>query len=365
MAVLGPNDLKQYAIPATWDATLLKNATLQSGETYEQLITDIAGGLAIANGDLMKDPLVAGMVRVTNDPAVEYGIGATNPFERHTERSEPDAQRGAMTGHMLPLIPWDGKLGWTWDFLRKARRSQIDYDIELKMLALRDLFHQQVLTRHFKSTYDAVGTGKSVPYADGGTADSTYVPRPVPERGGTFLYTHNHFLRLDGITQANLETAVAHLWEHGIDAPYDLLVAQADIASWSNTTNVTGWVKRPDTLIRYGVQTDLANVAGDYIGVVETTYGACRVRATGRIPTKYWSVYKSEGQNDPRNPLLVQESAQYGLGAVLLAGDHIRQFPLENAILFVEIGVGVNRDRVKAVCVYNHTSGNYVIPTIS
>jgi hypothetical protein len=364
-AVLGPNELKQYAIPATWDATRLKNVSLQSGETYEQLISDISGALSIANADLIKDPLIGSLTRVTTEPTVEYGIGAANPFERHTERGVPDAQRGAMTGHMLPNIPWDGMLGWTWDFLRKARRSQIDYDIELKMIALPDLFKKTVLTRHFKSTYDAVGTGKSVPYADGGTADSTWIPRPVLDRGGTFLSTHNHFLRLNGITQANLETAVQHLWEHGYDAPYDLLVSESDLASWSDVTAVTGYIKKPDALIRYGTQTDLANVGDDYIGSVETRRGAVRMRANGRIPTGYWSVYKSDGIDDPRNPLLLYTSPQFGLGAVLLAGDHIRQFPLENAILFVEFGVGVNKDRAKSVVVYNFASGNYVDPTIS
>lgn len=365
MATLGPNDLKQYALPAGWDGGRLTQIRLESGETYDRLLTEIAAGLNMVNAGLLADPLTSGLVSVRSDPAVEYRIGVSNGFEPHTEYSTGDAKRGATTGHMLPLLPYDRKLGWTWDFLRKARRAQIDADISSAMDDLRNIWHQKVLTRLFKSTYDSVGSGKSVPFADGGTADSSYVPVAVPDRGGTFASSHNHYLRLDGITQANVETAVAHLWEHGHDGPYELRVSSADISSWVNTTNVTGYIARPDPAIQYGANTALANVDASYIGVVNTNYGACRLVASGRIPTKYWSIYKSYGPGDQRNPLAVRESPTYGLGAVLLAGDHIRQFPLENAILFFEFGVGVGEDRTAGVAVYNHTSGSYTSPTIS
>jgi len=366
VGTLGINDLKQWALPAGWDASRLLQLRLASGETYEMLISDIAAGLSIANGMLLSAPWIAGMVSLTDTPEVEYRVGASNGFEVHTEFGKPDARRGATTGHMLPLLPYDRMLGWTWDFLRKARRTQIDNDIAAAMTDLKDIWEKKILTRFFKSTYDAVGSsGKSVPFADGGTADATYIPPAVASRGGTFLYTHNHYLRLDGITQANLETAVAHLYEHGHDAPYELLVAYADIASWTNVTNVTGYVPRPDPVIQYGAQTAVANLAAEYLGAVNTDYGACRLWASGRVPTKYWSVYKSAGPQDMRNPLRVFPSPTYGLNCVLLSGDHIREFPLENALLFFEFGIGVGEDRTAAALVYNHTTGSYTDPTIS
>lgn len=366
MATLGVNDLKQWALPAGWDAARLENVRLASGETYEQLINDIAAGLAIANGALLADPIMASLLTVNPDLTVEYRSGVSNGFEDHTEYGTPDAKRATTTGHMLEPIAKDRRLGWTWDFLRRARRSQIDADIASAMQDLKDVFERTALTRLFKSTYTAVGSaGKSMPVADGGTADSTFIPVNHPERASAFLYTHTHLQRLNGITQANLETCVAHLWEHGFDAPYDLLVAQADMGSWSNTTNVTGWIKRAEGLIRYGTQTDLAAVDTSYIGVIETsTYGPVRVRATARIPTKWFAVYKSFGNGDSRNVIRVAPSTQFGLGAALLAGDHIRQFPLEGAILFMEQNIGL-QDRVGAVLCYNHTSGSYTDPTIS
>lgn len=366
MGTLGPNDLKQYALPSTWDAAELSKVRLQSGETYEQFINDVTAALALANAELLRDSLLGGLISTTTDMVLEYRSGVSNGFEVATEYGRPDAKRAATTGHMLPLTEYDRALGWTWMFLRKARRAQLDADIASAIADVKNLWAQKILNRLFDSDAETVGSsGSSVPFADGGSADSNYVPPPVPDRGGTFTSSHSHYLRLDGITQANLETAVKHLWEHGHNAPYELLVAQADIGSWTDTTSVTGYIPRPDPLLRYGSTQDLANVTEDYLGAVETDYGACRLRANGRIPTKYWAVYKSAGLLDQRNPLRVRYNPRMGIGAVLLAGDHIREYPLENAIMWFEFGVGVGEDRTAAVLVYNHTSGNYTDPTIS
>lgn len=363
MATLGISDMKQWALPTYWDAAYLEKYRLASGETYDGIVAQIGTGLALANAALTTDPLIASLISTTEEIAVEYGIGVSNGFQTHTEYSRPDGKRGATTGHMLPLLAYDRGLGWTWDFLRKARRKQLDEDVASALMDLKDIWEQRILTRLFKSTYDAVGSGRSMPLADGGTADAAYVPKPRPDRGGTFVYTHDHIAPLSGITQANLETAVANLYEHGYDAPYDLLIAYADIASWTNTTNVTGYVPKKSDLITYGATADLANVDQSFIGVVETDYGTCRMRASGRIPTAFWSVYKSYGNLDQRNPLLVRIPADGGLGARLMRGDHIREYPLELAILFFECGVGI-QDRVGAVVIKNHAD-TYADPTIS
>jgi hypothetical protein len=109
---------------------------------------------------------------------------------------------------------------------------------------------------------------------------------------------------------------------------------------------------------------DLAQVADTYIGAVETDYGPVQMRMNARIPTAYWAVYKSYGNLDQRNPLRVRFNPRYGIGAILLAGDHIREYPLENAIGFTEFGVGVS-DRTTAVLTENSGDGTYTTPTIS
>lgn len=364
MPTLGINDLKQYALPAGIDAAYLRNVSLQSGETYEQLISEIAAALELQNAAILSDPLYGGLVSVTEEVTIEYRVGTTAGFEPHTEYGEPNAKRSAVTGHMLPLDPWDRKFGWTWDFLRKARRSQIDADIRSGMEDVRNLYQKKILERLFKSTYTSVGSGKSMPLADGGTADSTFVPIAVPSRGGTFTSSHNHFKFLNGITQANLQTAVDTLWEHGIDGPYEMTISQADMASWSNTTNVTGWTPRAAVGIAYGANTQLTTIDETYIGAITVRQGVVYVRATGRIPTNYYELHKSYGNADSRNPLVIRVGSAYGLGAVLLGHPGIRKYPLENAIMFAEFGVGV-QDRIAAVAVFNTAGGSYTDPVIA
>lgn len=362
MATLGPNDLKQYALPTYWDAAYLTRVRLESGETYEQLLNDVTQALALQNAALLSDPLIASLCSITTEIAAEYPVGVSNGFSAATEYGVPDAKRAGTTGHMLPLNPYDRAFGWTWMFLQKARRMQIDTDIASGMADLRNLFEKAVLTRLFKSTYDAVASGRSMPVADGGTADSAYIPVNNPNRATAFASTHTHLGGLSGITQANIETTILHLWEHGYDAPYDIVAAQADVASWTETTTVTGYVGRRLDLIDYGSSETLARVGGEFQGVIETSYGPVRLRLTARVPTKYWAAYKSYGSLDARNPLVIRYNPKFGIGAVLLAGDHVRQYPLENAIMYSEFGVGVS-DRVAAALVEN-TSGSYSDPTI-
>lgn len=367
MATLGPNDLKQIALPAGYDSAYLTQLALADGKSYDEYLGDIAAGLALANQQLLADPLVASLCSVTEEAAIEYPIGVSNGFQAHTEYGLPDGKRASTTGSMLPLLGYDRMLDWTWDYLRKARSMQLDANVQSVIADMGNLWQQKVLTRLFKSTYDSVGSsGKSMPLADGGTADSAYIPVNHPERATAFAYTHDHIHNLNGITQANLETAVANLWEHGHDAPFTLLISLADVSSWSNTTNVTGWIKRASGSIRYGNNSDLAQVGDRYIAAIETSaYGEIQVMASARIPTTYWAIYKSYGPLDARNPLVIRSSKDFGIGAVLMSGRQfpIKQFPLEGAMLFAEFGVGV-KDRVGAA-VYINSGGGYSDPTIA
>jgi len=356
--------MKAYALPTYWDAATLTQFRLRSGETYEQLLNEAITALSIVNGQLLSDPLYSSLMSVTDELAIEYPIGTTNAMEVHGEYSRPDPQRGKTTGHMLELGEYDYQLSWTWDALRKARMIQITNDVSIAAKAVKDNFQKRLLTRLFKSTYTSVGSGRSMPLADGGTADSAYVPPHNAEREATaFAYTHDHIIPLSGITQAHLETAIALVWEHGADAPFDLLVAQADIASWTNTTSVTGYVKPASGLIRYGATTDLATVGEGINGVIETDYGVVRLRASARVPTGFWSVYKSYGPQDSRNPMAVRYDPQFGAGCLLLRGDHIREYPLENAIVFHAFGASI-ANRVGAVVVKNHAD-TWADPTIA
>lgn len=370
MAILGPNDLKSISLPAGIDLTVLRNMQLRSGQTYEAVVRDIDAAFSMARDSVLSGDLFD-LVYMTNERTIEYRIGTNKTFERHTEYAQPDSQLANTTGHMLPVVKDDHKLGWTDDFLEEARQARIDADIAASIQAYKDRYEQAVLTRLFKATADSgaangLGTsGVSVPLADGGTADANYVPVQNPSRAAAFAASHTHFLRLNGITQANLETAVDHLWEHGHDAPYDLLAAAADIASWQNTTNVTGFVPVNYGLVQYGVNTALAaTLPPKYQGVITTKRGPVRLWTNARIPTAYWSVYKSYGRNDVRNPVWMYTDPMWGTAPRLVV-NNVSLFPLAGAIVQIKYGVGIGEDRVSAVAVRNDSSGSYSSPTIS
>lgn len=366
----GNNDLKNVALPTAWDNAELRRLQLRDGATYESVVRDIDDALSIVNSSLT-DGYLGGLFSLTTEPAIEYRDGFSTGFGDHTEYSQPDAQRADTSGHMLPIKKQDRKLGWTKDFLEEARRAKIDADIASVVQDARDAFEKSVLTRLFKyeeetgKRYGLGASGYSVPFVDGGGQTIDFTPLPRPDRMiNAFSTSHNHYLRLDGITQVNLETAVGHLWEHGHDGPFDLVIPLADIGSWQNTSNVTGFVERADPLIQYGNNTSLASVGDVYIGGVKTKYGFCRMYANGRIPTAYWSVIKTYGGGDQRNPLKVRYDELFGFG-VKLEVDNVALMPLTGAIATMKFGVGVGMDRTAAVLVENDSSGSYATPTIS
>lgn len=367
---VGVKDLKNVALPGAWDGNELTRLSLRDGTTYESLVRDIDSALSVFNASINAGYL-GRMLYASSDEAVEYRTGGSNGFEDHSEQVQPDRKFAETTGHMLPLLKKDRAMGWTSDFLEDARRVQIDADISSMIEDAADVYEKTVWTRFFKMEEDTGkskglgSSGVSVPFADGGNGTIAFTPPPRPDRViNTFNASHDHFLRLNGITQANLETAVAHLWEHGVDGPYELIIALADLGSWQNTTNVTGFKPKIEALIQYGGLDDLAVVETEiYHGAVTTKYGVCKLYGNARIQTGYWGVTKSFGQNDQRNPLRVRYDDLYGLG-VRLVVDNLTLYPFSGAIGQFRFGAGVNT-RTSAVLVENDSSGDYASPTIS
>lgn len=367
---LGPNDLQGVVIPTAWDGAELSRLTLADGTSYAEIIQDIGAAVQLFNASIAQSELST-LMSPTADAAIEYGQGAGNSFEDATEYAQGDAQRTQTSGHMLPMRLVDYKMGWTSRWLEEARRAQIDNDINAMLDAARDVFEKRVLLRVFKlepetgTAYGLGSAGVSPGFADGGAPAGTvpFIPRPYLQRATAFTAAHQHYMRLNGITQANLESAVKNLWEHGYDQVFDMLISMADVSAWTNTTNVTGFKARPDLLLQYGQDTTLGLVDQSYIGVIGTAYGTVRVRASARIPTGYWSVFKSFGALDPRNPIAVRFNPKRGFG-LRLTVNNVDRYPLAGAIGELAFGAGV-RDRVACVVVYNQTSGDYVTPTIS
>jgi hypothetical protein len=364
MALLGVSDLKQFALPTGWDGGQLAQYMLADGTNYEQMVDTIAAGLAVANEGLINDPVMGTMISLTEETAIEYREGAGNGMTERTEYQKADARRAATGGHMLPIKSFDRSLGWTFDFLRKARAAQLEADIADALYDMRDNWEEQLLTRFFDSSENAIGSGYDVPFIAGG---GSIAMTPPPYGGQTFASTHTHFDRKGTTNQADaLNAGARHLWEHGIFGPYNAIVPFADIATY---TALSKFIK-PDRGIEYisvGSNAPYAQavlVDERFIGLYESDYGLIRLWITPHLPTNYLGVYKPYGVGDERNPLKVRYARDLGPGAVLMRGEGFRQYPLEHAIVLHEFGVGVG-NRLNGYACYFNASGSYTDPTIS
>lgn len=362
----GVRDTSSLVMLTGWDATALQNFKLQDGATYADVVAMMNAGLGALNAELNNDPLWAGLLSFTDQPDVEYRVGASNGFEVHTEYGRPDAKRAATDGHMLPLVGYDRRLGWTWDYLRKARISQIEADIADGIKDARDIFRQRVLTRLLKRGDDsgaANGLGSSGLSAGFATAAaSTGVDFTPPAVGGTsFDSNHEHYVGIAGgaFTAAVFTDAKDELREHGHEGPYDFLIGPADETT---VRGLSGFVPAPSLGVVYGNTTNLAQVDqnadmnGNYtIGVISDF----RVKVVRGIPQYYGVGYKSYGPRSQRNPLRAR--VQKGANALQViavpdpsAGNGNN--PLQHLMLFTEFGVGV-ADRTAATPRYvNNTT---------
>lgn len=361
MATYGPRALVDIAVPSGWDAAALEKFRLQDGTTIAAVVSLLQSAVVGVNAELAADPLIGGLTYQTTDRAVRYRDGGgTDEMDRHSEYGLPPGQRGATDGHMLPRTKRDAGLDWTWDYLNDAIMDDIMADIQLTTDRIRNTFQKAVLTRLFSNAHNTVETsGVDVGLADGN--QSTVVWTPSPYDGASFLSTHTHYNERAAVSMANLNADVKHLREHGHMPPYWLLISEADRATW---TALTGFVRPTAEGIRAGSAVDIATVGEDFIGVIDTDYGGLWVRPSNRIPTGYYAVVKSYGNNHPRNALRWWYNPKFGAGVSILSGKQYRTFPIEGAMLYAEYGFGGNADRTVATMTEIGSGGTYTVPTI-
>lgn len=368
MALIGFHDLKDSALPTLWDEDYLKKVELEDGTTLAEITREAQTALSALNAELLGMPGYSQLFAVQDNAEVEYSIGVGNVFEEASEYSAPDPTRGSTTGHMLPIKPYDMALGWTMMSLRKSRRAKLEADIRQMIVAGRALYQKAMLTRFFSSAANTVGTTSSdVPFADAGSADSTYVP-PTSPSGEAFTSSHEHFLDTSdsGITSATfdndaLSTAVEHLEEHGYGGPFMAICSRTDIGSWAA---VDGF--KPPTWTGLNYQASAVERAqfGDirqYFGAVETDYGLVYLWATPRLATQNFGVVPL-GVGDADKPLRMRIAPKIGFGINLVPGNWINA-PALMVVAYAEFGIGVG-NRVGGVCV-DLGAGTWAAPAIS
>ena len=364
MANIGQRDTSHLVMLTGWDATELQNFKLQDGSSYAEGVARMSAALGALNAEFASD-WMAGLYSVTDQPDLEYRVGSANGFEVHTEYGRPDPKRAETEGHMLPLIPYDRMLGWTWDYLRDARMTQIDADIADAIKDARDKRRVSILTCALKRGDDsgaAKGLGTSG-YSPGfatahGSTSVDFVP---PAFGGTaFDYDHEHYVGIAGgaFTNAVFSDAKAELREHGHEPPYEFVIGPSDETTVRGLTDFTPVA---ENLVIYGSTQDRArlNPAGDAVGTwyIGTIHDFA-VRVVAGMPQYYGFGWKSYGRISQRNPLKLRvHKGVGGLSVVAMtdpnAGSGIT--PIQNLMLFVEFGVGV-ADRTGGTARYTNNT---------
>lgn len=345
----GQRDLSNITTLAGWDADELNNFRLEDRTTYAAVVMQLNAALTALNTEFASD-WMTGLYSVTDQPDLEYRDGVANGMEQFTEYARPTPQRANTIGHMLPLIPWDRMLGWTWAYLRKSRESQIDADIADAIKDVRDKRRQRILRRLIKRGDDSgalseLGTaGESPGFAT--TAGSTGVDFVPPAFGGTvFANTHEHYVGISGgvYTNAVFTDAKDELREHGHEPPYEFLIGTADESTVRGLTNFTPVA---EIMVAYGSTQDLARLPwqADQNSWIIGTINDFAVRVVHGMPQYYGFGFKSYGRLSQRNPVRIRVTkGESALRAVAMidprAGTGMTS--IQNLMLFCEFGVGV------------------------
>jgi hypothetical protein len=358
---LGPRDTKNLVLHTGWDATSLAKFALQDGTTYAQVAASFNTALGALNAELRSDPLWSSLVSYTDEPGVSYRVGTSNGFERFTEYGRADAKRAETEGHMLPLVSYDRMLGWTWDYLRKARLFDIEADISDAIKDARDRYRVSILTRVLKrgdDSGDANGLGTSGYSAGFATAAaSTSVDFVPPAYGGTtFTSAHEHYVGIAGgaFTNAVFVDAKDELREHGHEPPYEFVIGTADEAA---VVALSGFIPVRNELVQYGSSTTtstLGNMADMHGSYYIGTHSDFAIRVVRGVPQYYGFAWKAYGPNSQRNPLRVRlQKNQTALQVMAMTDPRAGSgaYPLQNLMLFLEFGVGV-ADRTNGTARY-------------
>lgn len=352
---MGRRSTFDFASLAGIDYKSLALLKTNEGTTYDAIVRDMSAGVRAFNGE--SNSFLMGLAFGTTDRTYTERQGSM-VVETHTELRPSRPQRGGAYVHSLPMESKEISLGWTWDYVRKARQSQIDTDISISFDAWRDWYEKQTLMRLFaREDVTVLDGGVSPGFVGGGS----HVYAPNPYNGKSFA-NHQHYVAVAGATATDWATQVAaaekNLMEHGHVGPFDLLISEQDEAV---VRTVSTFIARPPDNVILAVTTSAAIVSDEYIGMI----GRMRIKVHYRVPQGYAAAYKSYGPDNPRNPLrwvYQEDNGGFGDGIVILAGDTHRDYPIENAIEFRELGIGVG-DRTGAVLL-RFGNASYVTPVI-
>ena len=368
-----------HALPSGVDGTRLAQWRLREGRTYADVRSEVANAFDGVNEELLT--AWSDLITITTTDYMEYPNGGSiDDMPKLTDLSRPRPRKGTTIGHMIDLWRIGDSLGGTELYFRDTREMVVLAAIRNIIQSGRNVFEKDLLTRFFSTTENALGSsGYDVPFANANPGSITYTP---PQwNGKTFLSSHTHYIGYDsggGKTFDDVFSGLAlTINEHGFNGPYTAYVSEADTVTIRNLTNYVKPVNNIQLVDRGGLTSGaiyyengmlqaMPAVGGRYIGAYDTGYGPVYLRATNRLPTGYVGMFKSYGQNDPRNPIAVRVHPD------VLFGFRIKEipsfdttWPVKEINIEAEYGISCGMNRTIGAAGYLVSGGVYVNPTIS
>jgi hypothetical protein len=361
----------QQALPTGVDGTKIAEWQMRDGTNFGQFIALVGTAIGDFNQEMMRR--WGGVLSITEMDHFEYPDGGSvTEMPPITDIDRPDIVHGQTIGHMIELNAYGRALGGSWRFFRDARAPQLRSTIQTFTRQAEWRFEKGLLTRALTNTEFAIGSGGyNVPFVRGTGGNVDFTP---PAFGGeAFASSHDHFI-FNNTGYAELLNAMAEtLQEHGHTAPFDCTVSRADVASYAAEDDFIKMVAPTVQIIDRGSETTGPRffntgtpmvAMGELFGGFQSDYGLINLYSSARIPTDYAWMYKSYGNNDPRNSLAVRVHPDQGFGLfiVVSASDETR-YPINRLNVEFEFGVGVGEDRTNGVAGKQNSS--WTNPTIS
>lgn len=372
--ILGPQTILSRALPEGVDGTELAKFAIRGNYTWQDAVTEMSAAIGAFNQSFINR--WSGMFYITEDDWVEYANGGTvTRAKAITDVSNPDAISGETKGHMIALTPYGNAIGGSWRFFRDARQPQLEAMVRNAIAQHKDRLEFELLNRMFIDDEIAVGSvGYNVPFVlTTGTVD--YVP---PKVDGKDFASHSHYVGVNVSTPKTfadlLNSLVETVAEHGHQAPYTALIAREDINTYKGLAKYVEYTAPIVSVVDRGGATTGSQYYGSYtpmltegvVGYFDADLGMVELRSSYRIPTGYAAVYKSYGNNDPRNPLAIRVHPRQGFGLFITSevAPNSANFPLGKMTIESEFGVGVGMDRTNGAAGLLVAGGAWADPTI-
>lgn len=370
------------ALPTGLDGGRIAQWKMREGTSYESLRADL---VAVMNGVNQAELNGYGdLIYVSDTDYWEYPTGGSvYSMQKLTDSDRPQPRKGKKTGHMIDLWKRGDAIGGTEDFFMDARQSDITSTLSQIMLAGRNSWEIDVLTRLTNNSSNQLpgnGSGYDVGMCDA-SANVTYAP--LSFNGKNFTTTHTHYIGYDSgssKTFADVFDGLAlTITEHGHQPALKAIVSESDVTTIRALTN---YIKPVDVqwdrggLTSGNIYREDGQTAGQpevgprYVGGYDSNYGRVLVYASNRLPTGYVTMWKPYGVNDPRNPIAVRIHPKIGFGFYIAEiPSNIATWPVKTIEVYNRYGVGSNGNgaypRTAAATGYLVSGGVFVNPTIT